>query len=108
MNEFWLSQDWIEALDLRKITWQIHATIRMSERDISRMTVMDTLKNCDCIENYPDDKPFQSALFIGWDDMRPIHVVASFNSMEQWIHIITVYEPDLVRFEQGFRKRRTK
>lgn len=80
----------------------------MAERGFHRAAVLETLFDIDCIENYPNDTPFPSALFFGWEDDRPINVVASFDSAQKSIYIITVYEPDLTRFEPGFRKRREK
>jgi len=108
MIEFWLRPEWNSALSNKRYTWQLHALRRMSERNFHRSAVLETLFDIDCIESYPDDQPFPSALFIGEENGRTMHVVASFDPTENCIHIITVYEPDLIRFEQGFRNRRAK
>ncbi|MFH0764814.1 MAG: DUF4258 domain-containing protein [Calditrichota bacterium] len=106
--EFWRGPDWNWALTNGRYTWQAHAIGRMAERGFHRAAVLEALFDIDCIESYPEDTPFPSALFLGWEDDRPMHVVASFDCAEKSIYIITVYEPDLIRFQTGFRKRRAK
>ena len=38
--------------------------------------------------------------------MRPLHVVASYNEVNEMIYIITVYEPSLTVFQNDFKTRR--
>ncbi|MBM3328070.1 MAG: DUF4258 domain-containing protein [Calditrichaeota bacterium] len=104
--QFWLGTGWMKALRERLVAWQIHASERMAERGFTRAAVLEALVDAECIESYPDDIPFPSALFLGCDNGRPIHIVASLDHSVGIIHIITVYEPDVSRFEPGFRKRR--
>ncbi len=49
-----------------RIEWQRHALEKMMERSISRRAVKEVLLRGEIIENYPDDKPYPSALFLGW------------------------------------------
>ena len=76
------------------------------ERGISREIVKEVLSSGEIIENYPDDKPFSSALFLGWMEEQPIHVVAAYDSVSQYCFVITAYKPDLEHFERDFRTRR--
>jgi len=78
----------------------------MMERDIRRSDALDVLLPGEPIEDYPDDQPFPSALFLGWIKTRPIHVVAAFDAANERAFVITVYEPDLEHFEPDFRTRR--
>ena len=39
----------------------------MLERGISRSEVFEALLSGEEIENYPNDTPFPSALFLGWE-----------------------------------------
>ena len=57
------------------------------------------------IESYPDDKPFPSRLMLGWKGSRPIHIVVADNLAAKETIIITVYQPDLLEWEPGFKKR---
>ena len=94
------------ALEDGYIEWQRHALERMMERGISREAVKEVLKNGVIIEDYPDDKPYSSALFLGWTKGEPLHVVTAFDSSTCWCFIITAYKPDLEHFELDFKTRR--
>jgi hypothetical protein len=57
------------------------------------------------VEDYSSDRPTPTALFLGWDKKRPIHVVLSIEPNGE-IAIITAYEPSLDVFESDYRTRR--
>ena len=59
------------------------------------------------IEDYPEDVPYPSALFLGWVEGKPLHVVAALDAPAQWAYIITAYEPDLEHFESDYRTRKS-
>jgi hypothetical protein len=88
------------------IEWQRHALERMMERGISREAVKEILMNGIIIEDYPEDKPYPSALFLGKIKGEPLHVVTAFDSSTGWCFIITAYRPDLEHFEPDFKTRR--
>lgn len=96
----------IEALDNGSIEWERHVLERMVLRDISRATVIEVLRSSECVEDYPDDFPFPSALFLGWQRNRPMHVVAALNESLPKVFVITAYEPDLEHFESDYKTRR--
>ena len=78
------------------------------ERGISRETVKEVLRNGELVEDYPDDKPYPSGLFLWWIKGEPLHVVAAFDSLTGWCFIITAYKPDLEHFESDYKTRRQK
>ena len=90
------------------IEWQRHALERMMEREILRDSVKEVLRNGEVIEDYPDDKPYPSALFLGWVNGEPFHVVAAFDYLTGWCFVITAYKPDLEHFGQDYKTRRQK
>lgn len=96
------------AIESGRIEWQKHALEQMLERGISRETVKEVLRNGEIIENYPDDTPYPSGLFLGWIKGEPLHVVAAFDSLTGWCFIITAYKPDLEHFESDYKARRQK
>lgn len=65
------------------------------ERRISRESVRTALLDGEIIEEYPDDKPYPGALFLGWVRGNPLHVVAAFDYKSNYCFIITAYNPDL-------------
>ncbi|MBT5307684.1 MAG: DUF4258 domain-containing protein [Candidatus Scalindua sp.] len=94
------------AIKEGRIEWQRHALEKMMERGISRKAVKDVLLNGEIIESYPDDKPYPSALFLGWVKNQPLHVVGSLDSTTGWCFIITAYKPDSEYFESDYKTRR--
>lgn len=88
------------------IEWQRHALERMMERGISRESVKTVLLTGEIIEDYPDDKPYPSALFFGWIEGNPLHGVAAFDSQSNYCFVITAYKPDLEHFESDYKTRR--
>lgn len=96
-----------DALRNARIEWRRHALERMAEQDIQRSDVLETLLSGEMIEDYPEDEPFPSGLFLGWRAVRPLHVVAAFDDEGDRAYVITVYEPDLRHSEPDFRTRRT-
>jgi uncharacterized protein YegJ (DUF2314 family) len=96
------------AIENEKVQWQKHALERILQRGIKRVDVFKVLRKGDVIEEYLDDKPWPSALFLGWVNNQPLHVVAAYDGNIKKCAIITVYEPSLDYFENDFRTRRKK
>ena len=90
------------------VQWQRHALERIFQRGVKREDVFKVLRKGEIIEEYPNDKPWPSALFLGWADSQPVHVVAAYSQQVQKVAIITVYEPSLEYFENDFKTRRRK
>jgi len=89
-----------------KIEWMKHSFERMMERGISRDIIKNVLLKGEVIEDYPDDKPYPSALFLGRVGMQPYHAIAAYDSAGGWCFIITAYKPDLEHFEKNYKTRR--
>ena len=93
------------ALEVGAVEWRKHALERMLQRNISRYEVKDALLYGEIIEVYKDDKPYESALYLHMKS-SPLHVVASFDSINRVVYVITAYRPDEVHFENDFKTRR--
>lgn len=90
-----------------KYQWRLHALERLAERNISQEKVLKTLLFGECIKEYPDDKPFPSVLFMdNSDPHNPLHVVVSYDEIEQICYVITCYVPDPEYFEDDFKTRK--
>ena len=96
----------IELIKKGSIKWQRHALERMMERDISRHEVKKALIEGELIENYSDDHPLPSGLFLGFIEHKPLHVVAAVDEETEWCYIITAYRPDSEHFEHDFKTRK--
>ncbi len=91
-----------------RLVFRTHAVRRMFERGISLDEVKHALATGEAIEDYPADQPYPSRLVLGWRGTRPIHLVVADNTAAREIIVITVYEPDPARWEDGYRRRRPK
>ncbi len=77
----------------------------MLERGISREDIENVVEDGEVIESYPHRKPFPSRLLLGWVEGRAIHVVAADDVVNEIRYIITVYEPDPLRWDAAYRVR---
>lgn len=78
----------------------------MAERGFSPDTIKSVIENGTVIKSYPDDSPYPSRLILGFDGVRPVHVVSAYNSEDDTEYVITVYEPDPLKWSNDFSKRR--
>ena len=95
-----------DAVRAESIEWRKHVLERMAERSISQAAVLNVLLSGEKVRDYPEDKPFASALVLGYDAGRPLHVVASVNEGAAQAFVITVYEPSLEVFEADYKTKR--
>jgi hypothetical protein len=94
-----------QCVTTNRIKWRKHALERMLQRGIRRDRVKQALLRGEIIESYPEDHPFESALF--FDDVADrIHVVASLDETNMLAYVITAYEPDEKKFMNDGKTRR--
>ena len=106
--------DWIgiirRCFETDSVLYSGHARREMKQEEFGEIVereVSEAIANCELLEEYPEDKPYPSALFFGMTKAnRPIHVVSAYNAAAQQAIIVTVYEPDPERWE-NHRRRRT-
>lgn len=96
------------AIRSGRIEWRKHGLQRLAERGILQKEALQVLLSGELIENYPDDTPYPSALFLAVVKDRPLHVVAAYNESDQRVYIITAYQPALEFFEADYKTRRIK
>ncbi|MEO7300807.1 MAG: DUF4258 domain-containing protein [Verrucomicrobiota bacterium] len=89
-----------------KIEWRKHVLQKLAERAIPQQSVRDVLLSGERIRDYADDKPFPSALLLGYVSGKPLHVVAACDEMRELVFIITAYEPSLEIFEPDYKTKR--
>lgn len=92
--------------DRPAVTYTVHAYDRMSKRGVTRQEVLNAIESGHVVEDYPDDLPFPSKLYLGASASGPLHVVAAWDSKRlEWL-VITVYYPDVERWEADYQTRR--
>ena len=87
-----------------KIQLTEHALLRCRERNIKLDEVEQCILNGEIIEEYPDDYPFPSALFLYITSNHPIHILAGLGEDRLWI--ITAYYPDPEKWNSDYRTRK--
>jgi Domain of unknown function (DUF4258) len=90
-----------------KIIFRVHAVERMFERNISTRKVSQALDRGETIEDYSAEMPQPGRLILGFQGKHPFHIVASENPDTNETTIITVYIPDLGRWNKDFKRRRS-
>lgn len=93
-------------MSARRLIFRVHAIQRMAQRHVSVADVRQVLEDGERIEEYPDDKPYPSALVLGWSNSRALHVVVADNFEDNEAIVITVYEPGSEKWERDFRTRK--
>ena len=90
-----------------RVALKKHTVLRMCQRGILIDEVKYALCSCELIERYPADRPLPNALLLGFTQVgRPIHAVAAINIREDMLWVITVYEPTLQEWRDGYRERK--
>lgn len=78
----------------------------MAQRNISADEALLALQSGEVIEDYPNDLPFPSFLWRSQTPTRVLHIVVADNVADRQRFIITLYEPDVVRWLADLRTRR--
>ena len=88
------------------LQYRVHATKRMFQRNITEDELLQALGTGFVIEDYENDFPFPSVLVNGKTTLnRPIHLVVGIDKNSKRLYIITVYEPDLVKWIDDYNRR---
>lgn len=82
------------------------AYVVANELEFRKIHDLPLLLTGEIIEDYADDKPFPTALFLGWLQEEPFHVVTALDPVSGYCFVITVYRPDLDHFEPDYKTRR--
>lgn len=90
---------------MSRFVYRVHSLQRMFERQIDRSVVDAVILSGTTIESCPEDTPYPSRLVLGWDGHRPVPVVVADNPQDEEIIVITVYQPDPMRWDASFSRR---
>ena len=91
----------------QSLVFRVHAVERMAQWGVNGVDIRHVVETGEVVEDYPDDWPYPSRLVLGQVGERPLHVVVAYREDADQFIVITVYEPDLGRWEPGFQQRKT-
>ena len=95
------------AADRGNIEVSLHTIKRLKERKIKLTDIYNGIDNGIVVEQYPKDKYYPSCLILYFRmNGKPLHIVCGMGKNK--VYIITVYEPDLVHWENDFTTRKEK
>lgn len=78
----------------------------MAQRGIHEEEVEYVLRTGEAIEVYQHDTPYPSALLCEWCNVRPLHLVVATDTASQKKIVITVYVPNLNKWDVDFKRRK--
>ena len=100
------AMDWIRCIREFRREFRAHAIQRLVERNISFEEIDEAFGGLEVITEYADDRPYPSCLVLGLTAAgRPLHMVYSVNESVRTVYVITVYEPEASRWNEGFTRR---
>lgn len=93
-----------------KVFYSTHAREEMHSEEfgvITEIEVSEVVENGEIIEEYEDDQPYPSALLYGKTTKdRPLHIVFAYSEKDDLVIIITVYQPDPLKWVDYRRRRK--
>ena len=95
-----------QKIEAEQFEFSKHATNQSLLRRIQVQEVREIIQQGQIIEDYPNDKYGPSCLIRGLTlNDRPLHIQCSYPS-RPLVKIITLYEPDPLRWNETFTQRR--
>lgn len=97
-----------QCVHLKKIHWTYHVNMRMRGRFISREAIINSFKNFEIIEEYPDDKYLPSYLVCSHFQEKTFHVLFAVDVENKNVRVVTAYYPSVEGWNDSFKKRRSR
>ena len=94
-------------MDCKTLHFSRHAFERMFQRGIDPDAVAQIVSSGEVIADYPDDRPFPSTLILGFHGGQPVHAVVARDPGSGECHVVTIYRPDPVMWNEAYKKRRS-
>ena len=88
-----------------RILWTYHVNMRLKTRYITRQEILNSVFDCEIIEEYPDDI-IPSHLIHATMGGKVLHVVFSKDLKYRNVRVVSAYEPDPDRWRKDFKTRR--
>ena len=90
----------------RKILWTYHVNLRMKDRFIPRIFIVNSTASYEIIEAYPDDKYMPSYLVYSRYQDNIFHVLFAVDVIGDNVRIVTAYCPAFDEWEEDMKTRR--
>jgi len=97
-----------ECVKQERILWTYHVNMRLSQRSITSLNVINSIDSFEIIEEYPDDKYLPSYLIYAKDSDFVFHLVVAVDETSNCITVVTAYKPTLEKWGNDFKTRRKR
>ena len=94
-------------MDCNNLHFSRHAFERMFQRGIDPDAVVQIVSSGEVIADYPDDQPYPSTLILGFHGGQPVHAVVARDPETSECHVVTIYRPDPVMWDEAYKKTRS-
>lgn len=78
----------------------------MFERELQVADLSTAIESGEVIREYPDERPYPSALLLAFIGAVPVHVVVARDTNDGTCYVVTAYVPDPALWTPDFRNRR--
>lgn len=96
-------QDCIQG---QRIFWTYHVNMRLSERFLSRESILEAASSFEIVEEYPTDKYFPSYLLLGRTEFEVFHALIAVDVKGDNIRVVTAYRPSSDEWVDDYKTRR--
>ena len=92
----------------RQVKWSRHALSELASEPVSASEVEIALERAEVIEDYPHlHRYLPDCLILAFTlSNEPIHCVIALNEPQDYILIVTVYQPDTKEWDNDWKTRR--
>jgi len=92
----------------RAIKWSRHALSELAQESFTVIDVELALGLAEVIEDYPHHhRHLPDCLVLSWiSSEQPVHCVVAINEMNNYILVVTVYQPSSEEWYDDWRRRR--
>ena len=96
-----------EKIRAGAVFWTYHVNMRLEDRFIRRVRILESVDTYEIIESYPEDKYLPSYLVLAHHGGETFHVLFAVDVAGDDVRIVTAYRPNPDEWQPDLRTRRT-
>lgn len=90
----------------RRVLWTYHVNMRLEERSIARRMIVESVKDYQVIEEYPEDKYLPSYLVFTRYRGAALHIMFAVDLVDENVRVVTAYRPDPNSWDKDLKRRK--
>jgi hypothetical protein len=97
-----------ERVRRRRIFWTYHVNMRLAERFIRRVAILEAVDRYEIVESYPYDKYLPSYLILARTDDDAFHALFAVDLEGDNVRVVTAYRPSPSEWKADLKTRRVR